>query len=161
MSPLERSSWTWLRLPLPLPDGCRLAKEHFGGSKEFPPWDRRRKRIKKENANQERCRYSWPLWSEFLMASFCCNSSTPHWQRPLRVFPYLITRAQARRLQPDLHAALFLRSSLQGAMEAACWEISAQQAMVNNYFTVNLLVLLFLSSSPVNQRKTHWGFNFY
>lgn len=50
----------------------------------------------------------------------------------------------------------FLRPFLHcGAVEADCPELSAQQATVNNYFIVALLVLNLLSSSPANQRKTH------
>lgn len=164
MSPLAQSCRTWLRLGSSLPDGGWLTKEHFGGSKE-PHKEKRRRRRKQE------LKKKMPTKKNAARAGICDQNSRwpafaaialPHTNRGAPVgSPYLITRTQTQRLQPDLHAALLLRSSLQGAMEAACWEISAQQAMMNNYFTVNLLVLLFLSSSPVNQRKTHWGFNFY
>lgn len=73
---------------------------------------------------------------------------------------YLITTAHAQRLLPNFHTAFFLPSSLPGAMEAACSEISAQQAMVNNHLSQSLGIVISLKLTSY-QRKTHWVFNFY
>lgn len=69
---------------------------------------------------------------------------------------YPLSKVHMERLHAALHRAFLQHGSSlhKGAMEADCPELSAQQAPVNNYFVLALLVLYLLSSSPVNRRKT-------